>query len=96
MRCDTDASAARVQAFDQPQQAVDAVNEPPLLRQRLGAAEAARLVEHRQQRQADAGALRGATSAAPSRPARHRAALRVVVHVVELAHRGVAGRSISM
>ncbi len=85
------AVALRGQAPEQREHGAGLMQEAALIGHRGLVAEAGRLVQHRQQRDADAGGLRGAQQAQ-----RHlgrvgvRLAVRVVMHVMEFANAGVA------
>ena len=92
VRCDAAAHALRAKQFDDAQQIVDVVDEATLVVARRLRAETALLVKHRQHRQADAGTpRRGDEAQRHLRRVRIGLSGRIVVHVMELADRRVAG-----
>jgi hypothetical protein len=81
-----------LQRFEQAQHRLGRAHEAALALVGRLVAEAAGLVEHRQQREADAGLLRGTQQCeAQRRVVGVGTAVRIVVHVLELADAGVAG-----
>ena len=96
MRREAEPGALRIaqwlEAFEESQHRVGRADESPLTFTRCGAAEAAGLVQHGQQSQADAGALRSTHKGQRERGVVGiRTAIGVVVHIVKLADRRVAG-----